>query len=106
MKIDGLVPKDKTELQQRKRQQTEFKLIGSMRHRTGLTLFSGNVKTGEVKPAEYVKERILEWNDAIRYIKNGSVKRKVQIEKDCVYFEALNLENAKKKFEKGKGVRN
>lgn len=95
--------KVKTEIQQKKQQKKEQKMIGSMRHRKGMTLFAINIVTGEVKPAEYVKQNIITWEQALRLIHNQSdTTRRVLVEKNCVYIEALNAENAWKKYKKMK----
>ena len=100
MKLFDLDARPRQELRQRKQQQKEFKLIGTMKHRAGHILFSINTRTGEVKEAEYVKKSILTWAEALNIFHGGIVKRNVQIEKDCVYIEAMNKENAMKKYRK------
>lgn len=93
--------KERTEIQQKKKQQKEHKLIGSIRHHPGLTLFSVNIKTEEVKPAEFVKESLITWNQAVMQSKGkGNITRKIVVEKDCIYIEALNKGNALKKYRK------
>lgn len=91
--------KDEIAIQQRKKQQVEYKFIGSMRHRVGHTLFAINRVTGKVHPAEFVRKDELQWAEAIQLVK-GVVKRDVLVEKDCVYIEALNEVNAIKKYRK------
>lgn len=78
-----------------------------MNHKKGLTLFSINTITGEIKPAEYIKESVITWEQALLLIHGkGGIARKVMVEKDCVYIEALNAENAKKKYNTRKSRRN
>lgn len=91
--------KDEIAIQQRKKQQVEYKFIGSIQHRTGHTLFAINRVTGEVHLAKFVKKDILQWAEAIQLVK-GIIKRDVLMEKDCVYIEALNKANAIKKYKK------
>lgn len=90
--------KDKTEIQAKKKQRQEYKLIGSMSHRAGHILFSINTITGEIKQAEYQKEPIITWEQAKMINEGVGIPRKVIIEPNCVYIEALNEENALKKY--------
>ena len=90
--------KDKTEIQAKKKQRLEYKLIGSMSHRAGHILFSINTITGEIKQAEYQKEPIITWEQAKMINEGVGIPRKVIIEPNCVYIEALNEENALKKY--------
>lgn len=90
----------KTEVQVKKRQRQEYRLIGSMNHKSGHTLFSINTKTGEVKPAEFMTDDVITWEKAVNVYRGGSIPMKVLVEKDCVYIEALNKENAMKKYNK------
>lgn len=95
-----LADKDRVEIQQKKQQKKEYKLIASAKHRKGMTLFSVNTVTGEIKPAEYQVENILSWEQALLISKgHGSITRKVVIEKDCIYVEALNEKNLRKKLD-------
>ena len=91
--------KNNVEISQRKKQRVEYKLVGSMKHKPGLTLFAINTKTLAVHEAEYVKNDCLSWLDALNIVR-GIIKRKVQIEKDCVYIEAINASNALRKYNK------
>lgn len=91
--------KEKTELHQKQQQKKEYKLIASARHKKGMTLFSYNTHNGDLKPAEYQKESSISLQQAMLISKgHGDVTRKVVIEKDCIYFEALNMANARKKI--------
>lgn len=101
MSILGITDKTKTEIQQKKQQKKEQKMIGSIRHRKGMTLFSINSVTGVVKPAEYVKESTITLEQALKLLHSeGNTTRRVFVEKDCIYIEALNKENALKKYKK------
>lgn len=71
----------------------EIKYIGSQRPIPGLTLFSYNTSTGEIKKAPMKSTAIL--------VRNGvSFKKEVLIEKDCIYLQALNRKNLIKKIQK------
>lgn len=92
--------KEKTEIRQKQQQKKEYKLIASAKHRKGMTLFSVNTVTGEIKPAEYQIEDTLPWEQALLISKgHGNTTRKVVIEKDCIYVEALNVKNLHKKLD-------
>ena len=60
-------------------------MIYQMRRIKGLTLFEFNKITKELKPAT---------------IKYEIGKSKVVYQKDCLYLQALNLNNAKRKLQK------
>ena len=92
--------KDKTEIQAKKKQRQEYKFIGNIRHQAGHILFSINTITGEIKQAEFQKEPIITWEQAKMVNDGVGLPRKVVIEKDCVYIEAMNEENAMKKYHK------
>lgn len=79
-------PKDKVELQQQKKH--EFKFIGRQRTIPGHTMFSFNIETGEIKEASMTIDAAI---DAKTY-KPVRI-RKLQIEKNCVYRQALNRKN-------------
>lgn len=79
----------------------ESKFIGSVRHKPGLTLFSFNIKTGEIKKAGITVEVAAFKNKAGRI--QESIKRTVKIEQDCIYLQCLNKKNLIKKLIK-KGI--
>ena len=81
---------DRQEVKQK--QQNEYKKIGYLKHQNGHTLYSYNTNTHEWKVAEIQKTAY------INFDKSVVKKAKVNIEKDCVYIEALNLKNAKKRL--------
>lgn len=86
--------KPQTEIQVKKQQEHRYKYIGSILHRPGHTLFSVNTRTGEIKPAKYIQEAVIE-NPNSRSVRT---RRKVVLEKDCVFIEALNEKNALKRY--------
>lgn len=90
--------KTRTEIQQRKKQQQEYKLINSIRHNPGHTLFSINAVTGEIKEAAFEVEDTISWKNALLVAAGVGIPKKVVVEKDCAYIEALNKENALKKY--------
>ena len=87
MKIVTDIPiKEKTEIHAEAAK--EFKLIGSMKHRAGLTLFEFNYRTFELKKVK-IDIQIVVGMDG-KPIK----KMKAYQNKDCYYFEKLNEKNA------------
>jgi len=71
----------------------EYKMIGSMKYRPGLTLFEFNTVTGELSVAEIKKTVSVDF-------KTGKPKRKFEVEhkKDCWYLYAFNMDNAERKL--------
>lgn len=93
MQLDKIFHFDKKERQEvTQKKKVEYKKIGCMKHRNGHTLFSFNVKTGEWKIADVQGKAI------INFDKTVTKEKKILIEKDCIYIEALNLKNAKKRL--------
>lgn len=81
--------------QQEERQApTELKLVGHQKKVKGHILFSYNEKTGEWKQAD-VKRNIEIGLDGLPVYKTEITK-----EPNCIYIQALNLENAKKRLKK------
>ena len=76
-----------TQVELLEQQRQEYKLIGSMRKVPGHTLFSFNVKTGEIKPVKLVREA------SIGLDGKPVFKEKISVEKDCYYEQALDLKN-------------
>lgn len=100
MKLFDLDAKPKSEVKQKKQQEQEYKYIGSIRHNRGHILYAINKKTLEVHEAEYISKKTLTWKEALKIYLGGHVKREVQVERDCFYIEAMNKENALKKYKK------
>jgi len=85
----------KVDKQQEERQApTELKLVESQKKVKGHILFSYNEKTGEWKRAD-VKRNIEIGLDGLPVYKTEITK-----EPNCIYIQALNLENAKKRLKK------
>ena len=90
------LPAPKAELEVQKKLKQEFKLIGQAKFNPGLQLFSFNTETYELKKAMFLEQKTAYFMD----IKNNVRKKKVNVEKDCIYFQALNMKNAIKKIVK------
>lgn len=69
------------------KKQQELKLIGSMKKVPGHTLFSFNYKTGEIKPADVIRECAMGFDGLPVF------KERIVVEKDCYYEQALNVKN-------------
>lgn len=90
LKTEG--KKDDTEIVQQAPQ--EYRMIGYIRKRPGHTLFSFNLRTGEVKPAEM--ESRMSINQDGKTVKENRIK----IEPRCIYRQALNRKSFLHKLEK------
>jgi len=83
--------KDEIEVLDKQRQ--EFKLIGRTKKAPGHTMFSFNLKTGEIKVAD------IQQCKSIDYItRKPLANAKIVIEKDCIYRQALNKKNFVKRL--------
>lgn len=83
-----------TQVELLEQQRQEYKLIDSMRKVPGHTLFSFNVKTGEIKPVKLIREA------SIGLDGNPVFKEKITVEKYCYYEQALNLKNFIKRLKR------
>lgn len=70
-----------------KKQDVEYKYIGSIKNKPGLTLFSYNRVTKVVKPA------VIENRVSMGFDRKQHTKRNVVREKDCFYDFVLNTKN-------------
>ena len=75
-----------------RKKKNEFHLVGEERRMKGHTLFCFNEVTKEIKVAPMVQECMLGLDGSVIY------KNKVTVEKDCIYIQALNEKNARKKL--------
>ena len=83
----------KDEIEVLDKQKHEFKLIGRERKRPGHTMFSYNLKTGEIKAAE------IQLCTTIDYATRKPMSNaKIVIERDCIYRQALNVKNFVKRL--------
>lgn len=82
------------EIQVQKKQQVEYKLLGKHKPTIdGYNIFEYNLQTRELKKATFIESDIY-------YIDRPNVKKLV-VNKDCLYIEALNLNNAIKRLVRG-----
>lgn len=70
------------------KKQHEYKFIGKQRRVPGHTMFSFNVKTGEIKVAPVVHNRTIDYKTRMPVTND-----RIIIEKDCIYRQALNKKN-------------
>jgi len=80
-------------------QKKEIKLIGRQRKIRGHILWEFNHKTKELIPATY-KKQDFNVTSLTPSPSSVSISNKVQINENCLYFQALNRANAIKKLEK------
>lgn len=85
------INEDHIVITKQKEQKKEGKYFGTIKFHKGHTLYKKNVETGEISKANF---------EPIEYNTNGNNNRKVIIEKGYIYASALNVKNAKKKFNK------
>ena len=90
---DLLMPKAEMEVVENK--QHKFKLIGSQRRQPGHTLFSLNLKTGEVKIAPVDRSKVVDFRTKLPVHRD-----RIVVEPHCVYRQALNRKNFIKKLKR------
>ena len=83
---------DQLRTEQVHKKKNEFHLIGQERRVKGHTLFCFNEVTKKIKVAPMNQDIMLGLDGSVIY------KNKVTVEKDCVYVQALNEKNARKKL--------
>ena len=83
---------DELRMEQIQKKKNEFHLIGQERRIKGHTLFCFNVATKKIKVAPMKQDIVLGLDGVVIY------KNSVTIEKDCIYVQALNEKNARKKL--------
>lgn len=97
MKIVPDIPhldKEQNKQQEERKAPTEYHFVGSEKKVRGHIVFSFNKKTGEWKQAQVRREVAVDIDG------NPVFKTIVTKEPDCIYVQALNLANAKKKLNK------
>lgn len=97
MKIVPDIPhlaKEQNKQQEERKAPTEYHFVGSEKKVRGHIVFSFNKKTGEWKQAQVRREVAIDIDG------NPVFKTIVAKEPDCIYVQALNLANAKKKLNK------
>lgn len=78
----------------------EFYLLGSYHKTSGLEMFYYNFNTKEVLKADYKKCKVGMWTETDKGVSIVPLENdKLIIHSDCEYFEALNLENAKRRVD-------
>lgn len=84
----------KQEMEMLQEQEKQLKLIGSMKVVPGHIMFCYNRVTKEIK--------IVKFNEEVQMTIDGNIKRnkKLKVEKDCFYEQALNKKNLIKKLKK------
>ena len=70
------------------RQKHEFKLIARERKVPGHTMFSFNLRTGEIKQAPIERSKDIDFRT-----REPIYKERIVVEPDCLYRQALNKKN-------------
>lgn len=70
------------------KQKHEFKLIGRQCKVPGHTMFSLNIKTGEIKVTPVERSKVCDFST-----RKPIYKERIVIEPDCLYRQALNRKN-------------
>ena len=83
---------DDVRIEQVVKKKNEFHLIGSQRKIKGHTLYAFNTVTKEIKVAPMERNMFLGYDGAVIY------KNEITVEKDCIYLQALNEKNARKRL--------
>jgi hypothetical protein len=85
------------EIVEEKQERKEFKLIGRQRKVRGLTLWEFNTKTFELSKATFKKQDVS--LSSLSTAKQAlNISNKVEVNENCIYFQALNEKNARKKL--------
>lgn len=83
---------DKPEAAMVQSRQLEFKKVSTWRPQRGHTIFKFNTKTKELARAEIQRTALIDIRQQVHY------EKKIFVEKDCIYIEALNKKNAIKQL--------
>jgi hypothetical protein len=102
LNFDRLSEKLANEQVVKKTQEVEHTFDSSVKPFKGHTLFEINIKTGKIKVAEFIEEKILDWFDALKSIESGWTRNVVK-KKDCIYISAASKKSAIKRWKEGKG---
>lgn len=71
----------------------ELKLLGQLKPHKGHRCYELNLKTGEINIAKF------ETVD-VDFSNTKSIRKKIHVQKDCIYTGALNVKNAVRHFKK------
>ena len=83
---------DDLRIEQVVKKKNEFHLIGSQRKVKGHTLYAFNTVTKEIKVAPVKRKVFFGFNGNMTY------KNELTVEKNCIYLQALNEKNARKRL--------
>ena len=83
---------DDLRIEQVIKKKNEFHLIGSQRKIKGHTLYAFNTVTKEIQVAAVERKVFLGLDGNMTY------KNELTVEKDCIYLQALNEKNARKRL--------
>lgn len=97
-KINQDINKDQVAIEARKREQTEYKLVGELKPKRGHIVWEINITTEKVVAAKYEEHRTIHIDEAVGVSTKDIVRRK-----GCIYISALNPKNALKRYKANKG---
>ena len=91
---------DQVELVSEQQKKKEYKLVGSQRKIPGLILWEYNEKTKVLDRAKYKEDMLVLNTLDPEKLTGQTIKHKVDIRENCIYFQALNKKNAEKRLKK------
>lgn len=90
---------EKTEVHATKPVKKEIKYISTLKPQKGQRVFELNLATGIINEATFkIENEVVDFKKAV--MGDMSVRRRLQVNKDCIYCCALNPQNADKRFHK------
>jgi len=93
MKETEIKTDEKIEIVKQSQAEIQQKLVGRVRPKKGHILFEFNIKTKEIKKANFDSVDV-DFEKA--QSNNLSINKKITVNKDCLYISALNEKNVKK----------
>lgn len=88
---------NRVEIVEEQQQKKEIKLISQQRKIRGLILWECNQKTGLIERAKFKKTNVF-ISSLSQSVESITDTYKVVVNENCVYIQALNFDNATKKF--------
>lgn len=90
---------NEVEIVEEQQQRKEFKLIGQQRKIRGLILWEFDLKSKELSRAKFKKQDV-----SLKSLSTAkealNISNKVEVREHCIYFQALNEQNAKRKLKR------
>lgn len=100
-KFDAEITKDPVHtVKQKEEHEQKQKLVGNLKPHRGHTIYKYNVTSGELTKAVFEEQPA----DFVKAKKGSPQRKKIIVEKGCVYLSALNVKNAMRKVARYYGV--